>query len=145
VVALVGSSLNVYIKPTNEVSDKGVFDLSNDIKPIISIPNFPFQKWAFLVINVDGKTIDLYIDGKFVQTATATAFSGGDKEDELKYGNQYTLGNITRFKRVASSINPQGVWSDYMLGSGQGYSISNYHVNAQITKNKQVTVDQRLI
>jgi hypothetical protein len=145
VVALVGSTLNVYINlPDNAVNDKGVMSTSGNT-PLVSIPNFPFQKWTFLAIHVDGKTVDLYIDGKIVKTSNSPNFIKTSSNDVISYGNQYTLGRVTRFKRVSANINPQGVWTDYMLGSGQGYSVSNYHVNAQITKNKQVTVDQRLI
>lgn len=145
VVALVGSTLNVYTGlPDAAVDNKGVMS-TNGNKPLVSIPNFPFQKWTFLVIHVDGQTVDLYIDGKLIKTVKSSGFIPTNADDTISYGNQYTLGRITRFKRVSENINPQGVWADYMLGSGQGYSISNYHVNAQITKNKQITVDQRLI
>jgi hypothetical protein len=144
VVALVGSTLNVYTGLTNDVNPEGVISTTG-LRPLISIPNFPFQKWTFLAIHVDGKTVDLYIDGKLIKTVNSPSFITTNIDDTISYGNHYTLGRIARFKRVPANISPQGVWKDYMLGSGQGYSVSNYHVNAQITKNKQITVDQRLI
>ena len=158
VVTLTGSTLNLYINTTASssgtsssgtssskgVSSVGILDTTG-LTPLISIPNFPFQKWCQLVINVDGTAVDLYIDGKFVQNVQSSTPINTNTTDSITYGNQYTIGNIAGFRRPATSINPQGVWSSYMNGSGQDYSLTNYHLNAQITKNKSVTVDQRLI
>ena len=148
VVTLNGSTINVFINVTSGggagVSSAGVLDTTG-ITPLLSIPNFPFQKWAQVVINVDGTSVDFYIDGKYVQNVKSSKMIGASTTDTITYGNQYTTGKLTRFRRPATSINPQGVWSSYMLGSGQNTSITNYHVNAQITKNKQVRIDQRLV
>ena len=150
VVALTGSTLNVYVNTTvtgsksKVVSSSGVLD-TTELTPLISVPNFPFQKWCQLVINVDGTMVDLYIDGKFVQNVKSTTPIGTNKSDTISYGNQYTLGKLARFRRPSTVINPQGVWSSYMQGSGQDYSMTSYHLNAQVTKNKQTTLDQRLI
>ena len=144
VVTLTGSTLNLYINTTNGVNSSGILDTSG-LTPIISVPNFPFQKWCQLVINVDGITVDLYIDGKFVQNVQSPTPINTNTADNITYGNQYTVGHVARFRRPAESINPQGVWASYMNGSGQDYSLTSYHLNAQITKNKRVTTDQRLI
>ena len=143
VVTLTGSTLNLYININNVVDSSGILDTSG-LTPLISVPNFPFQKWCQLVINVDGITVDLYIDGKFVQSVQSPTPISTNTTDTITYGNQYTVGHVARFRRPAESINPQGVWASYMNGSGQDYSLTNYHLNAQITKNKRVTTDQRL-
>ena len=144
VVVLTGSTLNLYVNTSKTVTSNGIFDTSG-LTPLISVPNFPFQKWCQLVINVDGTTVDLYIDGKFVQTVQNPTSINTNTTDNITFGNQYTIGHVARFRRPATSINPQGVWSSYMQGSGQNYSLSSYHLNAQVTKNKSVRVDQRLI
>ena len=149
VVALTGSKLNVYINTavtgnSSRVSSEGILDTSG-LTPLISVPNFPFQKWCHLVINVDGTAVDLYIDGKFVQNVQSPTPINTNTSDSITYGNHYTVGRVARFRRPAASINPQGVWASYMNGSGQDYSLTDYHLNAQITKNKRVTADQRLI
>ena len=144
VVTLTGSTLNLYINTTNVVDSSGILDTSG-LTPLISVPNFPFQKWCQLVINVDGKVVDLYIDGKFVQNIQSPTQISTNTTDDITYGNQYTVGHVARFRRPAESINPQGVWASYMNGSGQDYSLTSYHLNAQITKNKRVTTDQRIV
>jgi hypothetical protein len=144
VVALTGSTLNLYINaPADRVNAGGILDTSG-LTPLISVQNFPFQKWCQLVINVDGNVVDLYIDGKFVQNVKSPTPIKTSTTDTITYGNQYTVGHVARFRRPAESINPQGVWASYMNGSGQDYSVTSYHLNAQITKNKRVTTDQRL-
>lgn len=150
VVTLNGSTLNVYVNnndTSSSVSSGGVLDLTTGSKTITrlaSIHNFPFQKWAQLVINVDGQIIDIYIDGKFVQSVKSDKPILINADDTIAYGNQYTLGSFTKFRRPARSINPQGVWSSYMIGSGQNTSISTSHLNLQLTKDKSVVLDQRL-
>lgn len=145
VVTLNGSTLNIHVNVgTNKVNNTtGVLDTS-DLTPLATVKNFPFQKWTQLVINVDGAMIDVYIDGKFVSNAKNTIPIEVNKSDSINYGNQYTMGNVTRFRRPATNINPQGVWSSFMFGSGQRTSISDRHVNFQITKNNSVKYDQRL-
>jgi hypothetical protein len=149
VVTLKGSTLNVYVNNNatdSIVNSAGVLEStgSNPITRLASMNNFPFQKWAHLVINVDGQTIDIYIDGKFVQNVQSSTPIVTNDIDPISYGNQYTLGFFTKFRRPARSINPQGVWSSYMMGSGQNNSISNDHLNLQITKKNTVLIDQRL-
>lgn len=153
VMTLKGSTLNVYVK-NNSAATQSVdntngtlLDVSGSdtkLHKLISFPNFPFQKWTHFVVNVDGQSVDFYLDGKFIKNAKSPTIINVTSTDAITYGNKYTIGKITRFKRPATSINPQGVWNDYILGSGQNYSVSDYHVDAQVTKNKQVRTEQRL-
>lgn len=149
VVTLKGSTLNLYVNnnDTNStVSSEGVLDVSSNtpITRLASIHNFPFQKWTQIVINVDGQMIDIYIDGKFVQNVQSENPIVTNIADPITYGNQYTIGFLTKFRRPVKSINPQGVWSSYMMGSGQNNSISNDHLNVQLTKNNTILINQRL-
>lgn len=145
VVTLTGSTLGVYVNASSKtVPTNGVFDTSG-LTPLTTIPNFPFQKWCHLIINVDGITVDMYVDGKFVKNVKSAQPIGTSTTDPITYGNQYTNGSVVRFRRPDTVINPQGVWSNYMLGSGQSYTLTNYHLDAQLTKNKHVTNYQRLV
>jgi len=147
VVSLKGSTLNLYVNTKSGggtgVNSAGILDTTG-ITPLASINNFPFQKWAQLVINVDGVLVDIYIDGKFVKNVQSATSINTNSTDSIKYGNQYTLGHFTRFRRPPVNINPQGVWSSFMNGSGQSNSVSDRHVNLQFTKNSSVKYDQRL-
>jgi hypothetical protein len=151
VVALKGSTLNVYAPLTSGGkvdNESGIFspvttDANNNNK-LISVPNFPYQKWAQLVINVDGQQVDLYIDGQFVQSIASTSTIGSTAANDIKYGNKFVDGNVARFRRPSTNINPQGVWNSYINGSGQGSSLTDYSVNVQLTKNGQKRFDAKL-
>lgn len=149
VVTLKSSTLNVYVnygKTTAKVSTSGILTNTGDspLTLLTSISNFPFQKWSQLVISVDGLSVDMYLDGKFVNNVKSTNVISVNVEDPITYGNQYTIGSITKFRRPAIGVNPQDVWASYILGSGQNNSVSDYHLNVQLTKNKNIRTDQRL-
>lgn len=151
VVSLNGSTLNIYaggvaptVSPLGTITPGGSGSGSAAIKPLISMPNFPFQKWAFVVINVDGTTVDLYIDGKFASSVVAATAIGSTGTNPITYGNQFTQGNFCRFSRIASTINPQMVWQKYMQGSGQTQSLSKTGIKVEFSKNGQTKFDQRI-
>ena len=150
IVSLNGSTLNITVNAvnstvqTNAGSAVGTLKLGGSDKYLTSIPNFPFQKWAYLVINVDGQVVDVYIDGKFVLSTTNKVAIGSNGTNPITYGNQYTQGKVVRFSRPATVISPQGVWTDYMKGSGQSNSFSKTGVNVQFLKNGQTKVDQKI-
>lgn len=149
IVALNGSTLKIYAGDTGPtVNDSnlaiGTIAPGSTNNLLISIPNFPFQKWAYLVINVDGTTVDVYIDGKFVMSSNAAAAILSNGSHPITYGNQYTQGSFCRFSRQATTINPQKVWQQYMQGSGQGMSFSSTGVKVDLLKNGQTKITQKI-
>ena len=149
VVTLKGSTLNVYAPITTGGkvdTASGRFIPNGDASDnrLVSIPNFPYQKWAQLVINVDGQQVDAYIDGQFVTSKTSSSPIGSTSTNPITCGNIYMNGKVARFRRPGANINPQGVWASYVRGSGQSSSASDYHLNMQLTKNNNTRVDKRL-
>jgi hypothetical protein len=146
VVALIGSTLNIYVNVTGKstgVNESGVLDLSG-LTPLTSISDFPFQKWTQLVIYVDGLSMDVYLDGKLIKNVKNNTAISSKSDENITYGNKFTDGQITRFRRPAESINPQKVWNSFMMGSGENRSASDYHLTAEITKNKKKRAEQEL-
>jgi hypothetical protein len=147
-VALNGSTLKIYAG-TGAVpavaTASAIGTVTSDKTPVISIPNFPFQKWVYLVINVDGTTVDVYVDGKFFASASSAQLIGSTAATPITYGNQYTIGNLCRFSRPATTINPQKVWQQYMQGSGQGGSFSSTGVKVELLKNGQPKLDKKIM
>jgi hypothetical protein len=89
-------------------------------------------------------SVDLYIDGKFVQSATHSKTINSVETNPISYGNKFIIAKVARFKRPAENINPQGVWNEFMKGSGQGQSWTNYHLNAIVTKKERQTMNKRV-
>lgn len=111
---------------------------------IVITEAYPFQKWAYIVVNVDGNNVDIYLDGKMVASKQVQIRLGTDAKDSLVVGNQYMDGRVAHFNRYGSNMNPQEVWNKYMYGSGQSTSASNYHVNVGVLKNNVQTKNWKL-
>lgn len=109
-----------------------------------SIPvtdNFPIQKWVYIVVSVDSRLVDTYLDGKLVKShqvtpnqGTTLTVPGGNLESDIF--NAY----VARFKRWSHPINPQTVYDEYMKGNGQGSMIGAYGVDVSVLKDN---IEQR--
>ena len=93
---------------------------------IPSIPNIPLQTWVSIILNVNnGSSIDIYINGKLVQTnALQTAWS-------LDSGSLYVgsktsgfTGHITMAVLHKAPLGPQDAWDIYSSGYGSNGSSS---------------------
>jgi hypothetical protein len=90
------------------------------------IPNIPLQTWVSIILNVNnGSSIDIYINGKLVQTnALQTAWS-------LDSGSLYVgsktsgfTGHITMAILHKAPLGPQDAWDIYSSGYGSNGSSS---------------------
>ena len=121
----------VYIK--NQPSDKPILTRGNDSLKLngttltfaysggsIEITNdFPLQKWVYIVVNVvNGKIVEVYLNGKLVLTKQVTLTIPGTKSD-LTYGaNGGIEGYITKVKRDPVALTPDEAWKTYLEGNG---------------------------
>ena len=149
VLTLNGTKLTIYVNgkdTANYNTTNGVFtytNVSDRVKLMEITAAFPFQKWTYLVINVDGLNVDAYIDGKLVKSVQSKVVLATGSA-ALTVGNKFTQGRIAKLRRPNSSINPQNVWNRYMLGNGENTSLSPYHINVQLLKNGQIRNDNRI-
>ena len=98
------------------------------------IPNIPVQKWNCLIMSVDTRTLDVYLDGKlrnsFIMHGLYKNYYEDQKKKNIFIGNmnQSTSaannngpnsgfeGFITRIRYEAYSINPQQAYNIYKEG-----------------------------
>lgn len=152
IVGLKGSDLSLYYGESGSYdASSGVFTPGANTKTMGIIKNFPFQKWTHFVLNVESSTVDAYLDGKLVTsiqpdpTKQSNFIPYGDASNSnINVGNLYTQGKVTRFRRPAGNVNPQEVWNHFMIGNGQGTSLTPYHVNMQILKDNIPQSDNRV-
>ena len=82
--------------------------------------NFPIQKWVHIIVSVDNKIVDTYLDGKLI---TSQQLNGTPYVSE---GDIY-LGKfdayMANFQNWNSAMDPQTAWKTYMSGNG-GNAIS---------------------
>ena len=88
------------------------------------IKNMPLQKWNFITLSVDGRTLDVYLDGKlrnsFILNGVYRSVKGTTVKNiylgNMNDTNPGFRGFITRVRYEADSTNPQLAYSMYRDG-----------------------------
>lgn len=78
--------------------------------------NFPFQSWTHIIVSVDNKYIDTYINGKLASSIKDKDLKAPSSTSSVEFGqlNAYLAG----FNRYTDPIDPQTAWSKYSAGTG---------------------------
>jgi hypothetical protein len=95
---------------------------------MLVIPNIPLQTWALITANVNnGNSLDIYINGKLVQT---TALDNPFQLDagSVDVGGPSSFTGFIFATFTNSPVGPQDVWNTYSsgYGSGGGSSVSDF-------------------
>ena len=93
---------------------------------ITPIPNIPLQTWVSIILNVNnGSSIDIYINGKLVQTSALQASWSLDS-GSLYVGSKTSgfTGHITMAVLHKAPLGPQDAWDIYSSGYGSNGSSS---------------------
>jgi hypothetical protein len=92
------------------------------------VQNIPIQKWTNILITVNERALDTYMNGKLVKTCMLPSVpatpSGKNSSVYLTPKGGFT-GYTARFKYWASPINPQEAWNVYRNGPG-GNILTNF-------------------
>lgn len=109
-------------KDTNELN----VTLNGSETTINPIPNIPLQTWVSIILNVNnGSSIDIYINGKLVQT-TALQTAWSLDSGSLYVGSKTSgfTGHITMAVLHKAPLGPQDAWDIYSSGYGSNGSSS---------------------
>jgi hypothetical protein len=91
-----------------------------------SVPNIPLQKWTNLIVSLNTKSVDTYINGKLVKTVVLTSLPSMDPNASIYLTpNNGFSGYTSRFNYWNDTINPQEAWNIYKNGPG-GNIFSNF-------------------
>ena len=77
--------------------------------------NFPIQKWVYIIVSVDGKLVDTYVDGKLITSQELTALPYVSDTD-IYVGTFKAY--AAQFQRWTTPMDPQTAWKNYMSGNG---------------------------
>ena len=164
IVSLTGHTLSIYYGQYRDDNAAHLIPTGTGVVPdapfkIMDIArNFPFQKWTYFCINVDGNTMDTYLDGKLTKSInlpnpgasiykngttaydgnTPISFANFNKGPAITIGNNSLTGKIARFRREIGNMDPQSVWNTYILGPGVTDDAGEYHATVALTKNNAV-------
>ena len=97
-----------------------VSDLSSNYTRY-KVKNIPIQKWNCLILSIDTKTFDVYLDGKLRNSFILHGSYKNDGKKNMYLGNMGASntgfeGFITRVRYEPSSINPQEAYNIYKAG-----------------------------
>jgi hypothetical protein len=81
------------------------------------LPEIPLQRWVNITISVNGKTVDVYMDGKLARSCVLPSYFKVDTQYNatlLSYGG--FGGQIANTSFFDAALNPDAVYKMYMAG-----------------------------
>jgi len=95
-------------------TDSGLLDAS----PICDLPEIELQRWVNVTVALNGKTCDVYMDGKLSRSCVLPALykvdAGGYSATLLAYGG--FGGQISTTTMYDAALNPEQVYKNYIAG-----------------------------
>ena len=115
---------------------------SNTSQSTCYIENVPLQKWTNLIITLNGRALDLYLDGKLVRTCVLPGVPKTSDNDILVTPTGGYSGYISYFRYLTYAVNPTQAYNIYKEGYGGsslGGLLDKYRVKiAFLEDNKEV-------
>jgi len=107
-------------------------------KTIPITDNFPLQTWTHLIVSVDDKYIDVYMNGKLIKSVQDSSIETPNADATIDYGivNCY----LAKLSRSVLPTDPQTAWDKYSAGNGENpFSkyLSNFGLTMTLQKNNQ--------
>jgi hypothetical protein len=90
------------------------------------VPNIPLQKWTNIILSLNTKSLDIYLNGKLVKTTILPSIPKLDPGASVYLTPDTGFSGYTsRFFYKNDAISPQEAWSIYRSGPG-GNIFSNF-------------------
>jgi hypothetical protein len=132
-------SLDAY---NNNITIKITYYSSTGTYPtdIFKLNNIPIQQWVNFTMSLYGKTLDVYVNGKLVQTNIISGVPYiNDNIDNIYVTPQGGFdGSTSKFSYYPYSLNPEQAWNIYEDGYSGGI-LSNltgsYQLNISVLQN----------
>ena len=85
------------------------------------VNNFPLQKWVNLIVSLNGRALDIYLDGKLVRTCILPGVARISPDADIDITPNGGLNGWTsNLQYWANPLNPQEAYNVYKQGYGQG-------------------------
>jgi hypothetical protein len=93
-------------------------ELTSDASVLCDLPDIDMQKWVQVVVAVNAKTVDVYLDGKLARSCVLPTFykvdAGGYAATLLSYGG--FGGYVASVNMYSYAMSPDQVYHQYMAG-----------------------------
>jgi hypothetical protein len=129
----IGISLACYPGIDQEPTTPG----GNTVIKTCYVNNVPIQKWVNLILSVNGRTMDIYIDGKLVRTCLLPGVASINQESDVYVTPAGGFDGWTaKFNYYPSPLNPQQAWNIYSQGYSSWLSMfSTYEIQLSLVEN----------
>ena len=115
--------MSVLDQSLDRASDNGVFNVRVmdsgllDSAPLCDLPEVDLQRWVNLTVAVNGKTVDVYLDGKLVRSCVLPYFYKVDSSySATLLGYSGFGGQISTTTMYDVALNPEMVYKNYIAG-----------------------------
>ena len=110
------------------------------------IQNIPLQKWSHIVLSVNNRIIDVYLDGKLVKTCVIPGVPVSGINSDLYVSGSLEgdipgfSGRITDLKFMKTATNPSQAYNLYKKGNSLTSLLFNnsYKLKVALLKNNEV-------
>lgn len=103
---------------------------SGKITHTCTVYNIPIQNWNSLVISIEQKSLDIYLNGKLAKSCLipGVPYVSGDADIIITPtpATQQFSGFTSSFKFYTTPVDPQTAWNIYRRGYSGDYGFSNY-------------------
>ena len=107
-------------------------------KSVSIADNFPLQTWAHLIVSVDDKYIDVYMNGKLIKSIQDANIDTPSPTAIIEYG--ITNCYLAKLSRTSMATDPQTAWNSYTAGNGENPMakyLSSFGLSMTLQKNSQ--------
>jgi len=107
-------------------------------KSVTITDNFPLQTWVHLIVSVDDKYIDMYMNGKLIKSIQDTNIETPSSTSTIEYG--VTNCYLAKLSRTSMATDPQTAWDKYTAGNGENPMakyLSSFGLSMTLQKNNQ--------
>lgn len=109
--------------------------------------NFPLQTWQHVIISVDGKYIDVYLNGKLVKSINDNVETPS-LTSVVNFSTSPFKTYLAKFTRTITPTDPQTAWNSYLAGNGENplkNVMGNYGVSMSFKKDDQDAYNLNLL
>jgi hypothetical protein len=110
---------------------------------VCSIPNIPIQTWTNIIVSLNTKVLDVYINGKLSKTCITSGVPAFNKDAGLVLTPAPSFtGYTSRFIFYANPTGPEDAWTIYKSGPGGNLLMSflnQYKIKLSFLKGTEET------
>lgn len=131
------NNIKLYLDTNTPTLKCDITTMSNQNETIIITDNYPLQRWVYIIVSVDGRIVDCYINGKLVRSQK---LNNDAKQPNDATTSPIIMGNfdatIANLARTITPMDPQTAWNNYNKGNGMsGGGSGSYGVNLSLIKD----------